>query len=377
MKKIILIISTLCLILSACSGSGRKSADDYSLAAYTPRHARFSIDSAAGAASTVLTVRNPWQGNDSAVSRLFIARNGEEAPAGFEGAVIRNQAMRIVAMSSTFVAMLDAVGAADRIVGVSGIDYISNPYIQAGRDTIADVGYEGALNYEALLSVAPDLVLVYGVNGPNPMESKLRELGVPYVYVGDYVEESPLGKAEWMVALGEITGRRDEAVRAFADIESRYDSLATKVRNVQERPVVMLNSPYGDSWFLPPTGSYMVSLITDAGGDYVFKENDSRASMPVDMEKAYLLTDRSDLWLNVDIPSSMEEFRKRLPKFSDAKPVRAGQVYSNKGRANAAGGNDFFESGVVRPDAVLSDLITIIHPEAASDTALVYYRRLR
>lgn len=377
MKISLTALALFCLALAACTGSGTKSPDDYSLAAYTPRHASFAIDSAAGSASKIITVRNPWQGADSVVSRLFIAADGETPPDGFSGSVIDGPARRIVTMSSTFVAMLDAIGAADRIVGVSGIDFISSPSVIGRRDSIADVGYDSSLNYEALLAADPDLVLLYGVNGANRLESKLRELSIPYLYIGDYVEDSPLGKAEWMVALGEITGRRSEAERVFAGIQSRYDSLAAAVKDVNVRPVVMLNSPYGDSWFLPPQGSYMVRLISDAGGEYVFPENDTRSSVAVDMEQAYLLADRSQKWLNVDIPSSMRQFRERLPKFAGVSPVRSGQVYSNKARTNPSGGNDFYESGVVRPDVVLSDLIAILHPETAADTTLVYYRRLR
>ena len=60
------------------------------------------------------------------------------------------------------------------------------------------------------MSLDPDIVLLYGVNGASPVESKLRELDIPFIYIGDYLESSPLGKAEWMVALAEIVGRRDD-----------------------------------------------------------------------------------------------------------------------------------------------------------------------
>ena len=93
--------------------------------------------------------------------------------------------------------MLDAIDEDRCVVGVSGIDYISNPDIQAHRDSVGDVGYEGNINYELLLSLDPDLVLLYGVNGASSMEGKLKELNIPFMYVGDYLEESPLGKAEW------------------------------------------------------------------------------------------------------------------------------------------------------------------------------------
>ena len=91
--------------------------------------------------------------------------------------------------------MLDAVGASPRIVGVSGRESIANGYVAAHPDRVGDVGYDGNVNYERLLSLRPDLVLLFGVNGASPMEPKLRELGIPFCYIGEYLEESPLGKA--------------------------------------------------------------------------------------------------------------------------------------------------------------------------------------
>lgn len=56
-----------------------------------------------------------------------------------------------------------------------------------------------------------------------------------------------------------------------------------------DAPSVMLNIPYGDSWFMPSTGSYAVRLIADAGGDYIYRKNTGNASTPIDLEEAYLL----------------------------------------------------------------------------------------
>ena len=193
-------------------------------------------------------------------------------------------------MSSTHIAMLDAIGEVRCITGVSGIDYISNPDIQARRDSIGDVGYEGNINYELLLSLDPDLVLLYGVNGASAMESKLEELDIPFMYVGDYLEESPLGKAEWMVPIAEILGMRGEGEKVFADIPVRYNALKEKAAAATSPvPSVMLNTPYNDAWLMPSTKNYSVRLINDAGGNYIYKKNSGNSSVPVDMEEVYML----------------------------------------------------------------------------------------
>ncbi len=364
------------LLFAACAhNSGNLT--DFNEPLYSPNEASgFSITGKSDSESTLLTVNNPWQGADSVASYLFIARAGDEAPLAFDGAILDGEARRIVTTSSTHIAMLDALGATDRIVGVSGINYITNPEIQKRRDQIADIGYEGNFDYEALLASDPDIVLLYGVNGANSMESKLRELDIPYIYIGDYLEESPLGKAEWIVPVAEIIGERKKGEETFAAISDRYNALKKQVAdNVIEAPSVMLNVPYGDSWFMPSADSYMARLITDAGGDYIYKKETGNSSLPIDLEEAYTLASEADFWLNTDQATTLSALAKKCPKFTDTRVFRNGSVYNNTLRANSAGGNDFFESGITNPDLILRDLIHIFHPELSKDS-LVYYKKL-
>ena len=153
-------LSLILLLSLAFTGCHNKSSkiNDFNLLLYAPEYASgFDIKGAGGKESVLITVRNPWQGADSVTTWLFIVRNGEEVPEGFAGQVLKGDAKRIVAMSSTHIAMLDAIGEVRCITGVSGIDYISNPDLQARRDSIGDVGYEGNINYELLLSLDPAL----------------------------------------------------------------------------------------------------------------------------------------------------------------------------------------------------------------------------
>ena len=376
--KSFLSLCLLIVLLAACNGKKTASISDFSNQLYTPEYASgFSIKGADGYESSIITVTNPWQGADSITTQLFIARGGESAPEGFTGQVLEGDASRIVAMSSTHIAMLDAVGEAGRVVGVSGIDYISNPVIAANRDSIGDVGYEGNINYELLISLDPDLVLLYGVNGASSMEGKLNELGIPFMYVGDYLEESPLGKAEWMVALSEVVGKRNAGEQFFGGIPVRYNDLKKRVADtVLDAPSVMLNTPYGDSWFMPSTESYVARLVKDAGGDYIYKKNTGNASLPIDLEEAYKLTSEADMWLNVGMANSLDELRTSCPKFSDTRCFRNGSVWNNNLKTNVAGGNDYYESAVVNPDILLRDLVKIFHPELVEED-FVYYKQLK
>lgn len=382
MKRLHFVIGlfVLAITIVSCGGNGNSSVSTYADSIYLPEYASgFRILGAEGRSSVVIESVNPWQGADSVVTRLFIARDGEEPPQGFEGQVIEGDARRIVAMSSTHIAMLDVIGETARVVGVSGMDFISNDAVRSRRDSIGDVGYDGNVNYELLLSLQPDIILLYGTNGASGMEPKLKELGIPYVYIGEYLEDSALGKAEWIVAVAEIVGKRDKGIKAFSAIPERYNAIREKAANClkhSSRPKVMINLPYGDSWFMAPTGSYLVRLIEDAGGDYIYKKNNSNESRPIDLEEAFMLVSASDKWINVGQTRSLDELRKNYPKFAATKPVLSGEVYNTTGRVAANGANDYWERGVVEPDVVLRDMVMIFHPELA-DSDLVYYEKLK
>ena len=375
-KSTISILTLLCLfVLTGCVSNKKTSLEAFKQDVYTPEYATgFKILGADNSASTLIQISNPWQGAKNVEMSYFISRNGEQAPTGFTGPVIRAGAKRIVCMSSSYIAMLDAIGQTDRIVGVSGIDYVSNPYVLAHKESIRDMGAE--MNYELLIGLKPDVVLLYGIgDAQTSVTDKMRELSIPYMYVGEYLEESPLGKAEWLVALSELTDSRDKGIEVFSEIPKRYQALKDLTASVEHHPTVMFNTPWNDSWVMPSTQSYMAQLVTDAGADYIYKENTSNSSAPIGLETAYGLIQKADYWINVGTASTLDELKNMNPKFADAKSVRDKTVYNNNLRITATGGNDYWESAVVRPDVVLRDLIHIFHPELVSDSTY-YYRHL-
>lgn len=370
MKRLTAITLILFCILASC----KRDDSPAGVPVYEPVYATgFAIDSLAPGVTRIATL-SPWVTNDAAAkSQLTLVEEGAEW--ADEGNVLRGVPKRIVAMSSTNVAMLDALGLTDCLAGVSGKKYIHNPKVRNAG--IADIPQAENVDYEQLVRLAPDLVMLYGVDGSSPMEARLAELKIPYIYIGDYNEEHPLGKAEWVVVIAHIMGVRNVGAALYKPIIDHYTSIAQQVKNNGGQPVnVMLNTPYADVWTLPKSNSYMMQLIADAGGKPTFKPEKNRLTI-IDMEQAYTYLENSDLWLNPGMANTLAEVEAMAPKCKKTNPFRNGNIYNSNKRVTADGGNDFFEGAVMQPDVVLADLAHIFNPDIFPNYETVYYHRLK
>lgn len=362
----------IALLCVCCNSTSSKHHDGFDIDVYTPQHASGFDITANDEGAHLLRVTRPWQGEAVTEQRLAIFPT-EALAEGYDGEYIVGAARRIVCMSTSHIAMLDAVGLSDAIVGISGKQYVMNEAV-ASNPAIKDVGYDSSLDFEMLVALQPDIILMYGVAAENTaVTAKLREVGIPYIYLGDYTEQSPLGKAEWMVAVAEIVGCRERGEKLFGDIIARYEAIRESVSN-DTKPRVMFNMPYQDVWYMPSDDSYMVRLVEDAGGEYIYKgRNTSGGSKGISLEEAVMLVDKADIWLNVGQCTTLDELRTMAPHFANSGVVRRGEVYNNNLRRTAAGGSDFWESAIVRPDVVLSDLASIM---AGDSKALYYHQKL-
>ncbi len=377
----ILLLIALCFV--GCGGSITPfDIEAFGEVVYHPQYAAgFEIRSTQDGNAKLIMVKNPWQGAEGVEQMLLIDPEERfDIRQHTEIRRIAKPAERIVCLSSSHIAMIDAIGEAERVVGVSGIDFIMNERIVARRDRIGDIGYDNNMNYELLVALDADLVLLYGVSAESSTERKLRELNIPYLYIGEYVESSPLGKAEWIVAVAEAIGKRARGEERFNAIAEEYNSTARRIREHIadiKPPQVMINTPYRDAWVLPSENNYMARIISDAGGRCYTTEGEGNTSKPIDIEQALLYAESADFWLNVGGCTSLKELTVQNPRFAEVRVVKEQKVYNNIARRTPSGGSDFWESGVVRPDIILKDLATILHPEImAQGHTLYYYTRL-
>ena len=275
---------------------------------------------------------------------------------------------RLICMSSSHVAALSAIGADSVVVAVSGLRYISDPDIV--RNGVADIGYDAALDYEAILALEPDLLVTYAVTGAEPAYvEKLRSLGVRTLVLHDHLEQHPLARAEYVRLFGALTGRMEVADSVYAGVRDRYLELAATVDRAHSAKV-LINVPYGDAWYIPGQDGYMSQLVRDAGGEVIGAAEGTSASSVISLEQAYEYSLQADLWLNPGSCRTREELGAAHHMFPRFGPLAKGlPIYNNIRCVNEGGGNDFWEQGAVRPDLVLEDMISIMNHAKGGERA--------
>ncbi len=327
----------------------------------------------------LVSVNNPWRGAGTGFSYLLKPR-GKATPPGYDHYQVIDIPVRsMVALSSTYLAFIDRLGLTDRLVAVNDAARAHTPSIRraarAGR--IVSVGQGSALQVEKILELQPELIFTYATGGFRDVHPKLLEAGLHVAVCAEYMESHPLGRAEWIKFIALFFGREQEANRIFDRLEKRYLAMAALARGVARRPTVLTNTPYNGQWMVAGGDSFIARFLADAGGDYIWKDVVGQGSRPTDIELVYDRGREAEFWLNTGIWTSLEQAGSADPRLADFRSLAEGNLFNNNRRLNAAGGNDYWESGMVEPDVILADLIRILHPDLLPDHELYYYRKLR
>jgi len=206
---------------------------------------------------------------------------------------------------------------------------------------------------------------------------RLSAAGVRVIFNADYLEEHPLARCEWIRLFGLLTGRESIADSIIAAVSDNYRQIARLVSNSNApRPDVLLGGPWEDVWYISPSNSYTGRLIEDAGGNYIFRDLTGPNSVPFSIESVYRRATEAEIWINPGSAGSLEEMSAADYRLAQLPVFARGEVWNNRRRMTPQGGNDYWESAVVRPDLLLKDLVSIIHPELLPDYKQFYYRRL-
>lgn len=325
----------------------------------------------------IITINEAWK--DVGETYKYVLYKNEKPANISDATFIQIPIKSIACMSLTHVAFLERLEIENSIVGISGCNYVSSPKISARikNGMIKELGNGKSLNYEIIVDQSPDFVMAYGINASsNGSLNKMKELGLEVVLNSEYMETHPLGMAEWIKFVAAFYDKSEEAEKIFNGIEKEYLSLIALTKSLKgKKPTVFTGMPWSGSWYVPGAKSFQAQLFKDAGAEYLWLDNDEKASLvkskEIIIDEAY----EADFWLNLNSYSTISSVTDFDDKFIGFSSVKKHQLYNNNNRLNDGGGNDYWESGVINPHVVLKDLIKVFHPNLI-EHEFYYYQKL-
>ncbi|MFW6312507.1 MAG: ABC transporter substrate-binding protein [Spirochaetota bacterium] len=330
---------------------------------------------------TVVTVTRPWQAatDDDALTYVLYPRDSQRPEVEDADLVVPVPVESIVSMSTTFLPHLTAIDELESLVAVDSVAYAYSPQVHNMHDegSIMEVGSGPNVDIERLLALDADIIMVNSYDGDRDAQPVLEEAGLPVVVSGDWAETSPLGRAEWILFTALFYGELESALDLYAQIERDYNRLTALASDTTGRPTVLANAPYQGTWAVPGGASYAAQFIEDAGGSYVWADDDSTGALFFDIESVYAEAGDADAWINTGTWSSLDQAAAEDERFTNFAAFENGMLFNNNRRMGPGGGNDYFESGALNPHIILNDLIWALHPEAVPDYEPYYYQRLR
>ena len=362
------------LLLSACGGksstaSGSEQGDTI------PLHYSSNLSLIDYEDCIVAQLRNPWDTAKILHTYVLVDKNQplpQELP---QGTLVRTPLSKAVIYSSVHCSLLKDFGALNSIGGVCDLKYIKLPEIEEGcrNGTIADVGDGMNPNIEKIIDLHPDAILL------SPFENsggygRVEKLNVPIIECADYMETSSLGRAEWMRFYGLLFGKKTEADAMFAAVERNYKDLQELVKPISFAPSVMCDLKTSSSWYTPGGNSTIAKLYSDAGANYIFREDTHSGSLPYPFEVIFEKGQQTDFWLiryNQPVDKTYGELEKEFAPYAGFRAFKERNIYGcNTNRV------PFYEETPFHPDWLLKDLIKIFHPSLSEGYELRYYNKL-
>jgi len=232
------------------------------------------------------------------------------------------------------------------------------------------------MNKERIILLKPDIIITSGWNNINTDYQLLIKMGFPALFMIEWMESEPLGRAEWIKVIGLIFDKEKEADSLFNLIESNYLTIKDQQHQNKTKPKVLHGEEYNGVWYVAGGKSYIAQIYKDAGADYLWKESDKAGSLTLDIEVVLEKGVNADFWFTTFGQNSEDINHIKQEKYSLLTSVKKETIYSNTNRVRATGGNDFWETGNLRPDLILKDVVQIINQKDFQSDSLFFYKKL-
>ena len=267
----------------------------------------------------------------------------------------------VVSFSATQWSVFLRLGEIDRVKGILEGRFVTDSTMRAllAEQKVYDIGTEAAADIERMIQIQPDILLYSPYFDGN--QGGLNITGAMLFPFADYMENTPLGRAEWIRVIGMLIGCEDKANAWFDDIERRYNALSTLCAKVERRPTVFSDLAFNGQWYVAGGRSYIAKLFADAGADYIWKDNPSTASVPMDAESILAKAQHADYWRVINsnpFPMTYASLGKENPVYPLFDAFKNHQIIVCDILSTG-----YFEQSQCEPDLLLADFIHFFHPE--------------
>jgi iron complex transport system substrate-binding protein len=286
----------------------------------------------------------------------------------------------IVVTSTTHIPMIELLESENSIIGFPHGKYVSSERTRSLLDAgkIAEIGKENSLNTEILLDLQPELVVGYSVTSPDKSLTTIQKSGINVIYNGDWLEETPLGKAEWIKFFGVLFDKEKQADSIFKAIETNYVNAKKKALNGLQKPTVLSGAIMSkDIWNLPAGESFVAQFLKDANLNYLWKDTKGKGSLSLSFESVFDKGANADFWIAPGYFTSKKQLLESNALYAKFKAFQDDNIYTPTTKKGKSGGVLYYELASTRPDLVLKDLIKITNPALLTNYELVFFEKMK
>ncbi|QTD37842.1 ABC transporter substrate-binding protein [Polaribacter batillariae] len=285
----------------------------------------------------------------------------------------------VVVTSTTHIPMLELIGAEKYISGFPQTKFISSKKTRnlVDNGTIVELGTEQQINTEKLLALSPELVIGFALNGNNKTYNTISKNNIPVLYNGDWLEETPLGRAEWIKFFGVLFGKEKQADSIFNVIEKNYNEVKKWALKAPKKPTIISGSLFKDVWYMPAGDSFIASYFKDANTHYLWQDSRGTGSLSLSIESVVDKGLKADYWIGCGLLETKKGVQEKFPNYVAFSAFKEDRVFTYAIRKGATGGLIYFEKSPTRPDLMLKDIIKITHPELLPNYELTFFDKLK
>ena len=394
MKKLYILLcgATAALLMAACQGGKTAAADAEAGDTLEMKYAKLltivkhgdgeeSSDEAEGIdyQYAEAIIANPWKAG-TMLHRYILIPKGKEgdktvamlARRRSTGARCTTDTVRTPLESNlVFTAphcqLLTELGCQNAITGVCDKDYINIPDIKSRAQAdakvahpIMDCGSSMQPDIERIIALHPEALLISPFEN-NGGYGKLDKLRIPIIETADYMETSPLGRAEWIKLYGLLLGS-SKADSLFSAIEKEYLQLKAEAAKLPLGLSILTERKTGNVWYVPGGKSTMGILLRDAHAKYIFADDQHSGSLSMSPEQIIAKGNQVDVWAFKYFGGNALTKQDLLAEYQGYQALKAfqtGTVYETDTSCEP-----YFELTSFHPEILLREFIILSHPEA-------------